>query len=153
MDCSRPGSSGHGIFQTGGLEWVPLADSTKSFHQCPSLVSLISGLLSAQPSHTGPTRSPHHLAFRLPSWPPDPTFFWLLSTPSPSRTSPAESREAHRPGATPAVGLQQPQTRPPTPPAPPRRPAPAGEGRREGRACQVRRGRPGLLTSAQVREG
>ena len=24
MDCSPPGSSAHGIFQAGGLEWVPL---------------------------------------------------------------------------------------------------------------------------------
>lgn len=50
-----------------------------------------------------------------------------------------------------------PQGRPPAPPAaepaPPRRPAPGGRGGRcEGRACQVRRGHPGPLTSAQVRE-
>ena len=112
-------------------------------------------MLSAQPSYnTCPAGSPHDSAFRLPTRPPDPTFFRLFNFPSLSRASPAERREAHcsrlpRPGVGPRLPC------PPLPRhlgAPPRR---GGEGRGgvRGRACQVRRGRPGPLTSAQVREG
>lgn len=117
------------------------ADWTKSFHQCPSLVSLISGLLSAQPSHTGPTRSPHHLAFRLPSWPADPTFLWLLSTPSPSRTSPAESREAHAPALPGEPAARSPRLAlPPRPRHLAPRPGRGGQQRGEGLPGEVARG-------------
>ena len=31
MDCSPPGSSNHGIFQAGGLEWGAIAFSSDSY--------------------------------------------------------------------------------------------------------------------------
>ena len=45
MDCSLPGSSIHGIFQAGVLEWGTIAFSTKT---CLLLLLLLSGFSRVQ---------------------------------------------------------------------------------------------------------
>ena len=42
MDCSPPGSSVHGIFQTRVLEWVAIAFSEKNIYFC--LIDYVKGL-------------------------------------------------------------------------------------------------------------
>ena len=37
MDCSLPGSSVHGTFQAGVLEWGAIAFSVLGWHYCPKL--------------------------------------------------------------------------------------------------------------------
>ena len=58
MDCSPPGSSGHGIFQTRILEWVALYSSRYLPHSGIELASLASPALAGGFFTTEPRGKP-----------------------------------------------------------------------------------------------
>ena len=58
MDCSPPGSSGHGIFQTRILEWVAISSSRYLPHSGIELASLASPALAGGFFTTEPPGEP-----------------------------------------------------------------------------------------------
>lgn len=134
---------------------------TKSFPPCPPSISLILSLPLRSPVLLHQSRDlPTLLVSAAPSmWrficllgPQTPHFPGSLTLPSLAELHLQKVGKPRDPAlpCTPAA-VSHPRARLPC--RRHRAPRPGRGGRREGRACQVRRGQPGPLTSAQVREG